>query len=50
MMEIRRTAYYQEDLALVHHLGFGFHADRCAPGILAFLEPVRERANGCRSA
>jgi SAM-dependent methyltransferase len=26
----------------VHHRGFGFHADRCAPGILALLEPVRE--------
>jgi SAM-dependent methyltransferase len=24
-------------------LGFGFHADACAPGILALLEPVRER-------
>jgi SAM-dependent methyltransferase len=35
--------YYQRDLALVHHLGFGFHADLCAPGILALLEPVRER-------
>jgi len=33
--------YYREDLALVHHLGFGFHADACAPGILALLEPVR---------
>ena len=35
--------YYRRDLALVHHLGFGFHADRCAPGILRLLEPVRER-------
>jgi SAM-dependent methyltransferase len=35
-------SYYREDLALVHHLGFGFHADACAPGILALLEPVRE--------
>ena len=26
--------YYRDDLALVHHLGFGFHADMCAPGIL----------------
>lgn len=34
--------YYRRDLALVHHLGYGFHADRCAPGILARLEPVRE--------
>ena len=24
--------YYRADLALVHHLGFGFHADACAPG------------------
>jgi SAM-dependent methyltransferase len=35
--------YYGPDLALVHHLGFGFHADACAPGILALLEPIRER-------
>src|SRR5579884_3686165 len=35
--------YYRPDLALVHHLGFGAHADGCAPGILALLEPVRER-------
>jgi SAM-dependent methyltransferase len=35
--------YYRRDLALVHHLGFGFHADLCAPGILALLEPVRDR-------
>ncbi|HEX6313073.1 MAG TPA: class I SAM-dependent methyltransferase [Acidimicrobiia bacterium] len=46
--------YYRRDLALVHHRGFGFHADRCAPGILALLEPVRERAGlvlelGCGS-
>ena len=33
--------YYRDDLALVHHLGFGFHADATAPGILALLEPVR---------
>jgi len=38
----------------VHHLGFGFHADACAPGVLALLEPVRERAGlvlelGCGS-
>ena len=37
------TPYYRADLALVHHLGFGFHADLCAPGILAILEEVRER-------
>src|SRR5213594_3656912 len=46
--------YYRQDLALVHHLGFGFHADACAPGILALLEPVRERGGlvlevGCGS-
>jgi hypothetical protein len=36
------TPYYRRDLALVHHLGFGFHADDCAPGILELLQPVRE--------
>lgn len=46
--------YYRADLALVHHLGFGFHADRCAPGIVALLEPVRARGGvvlelGCGS-
>ena len=35
--------YYRRDLALVHHLGFGFHADACAPGIVELLQPVRER-------
>ena len=35
--------YYRRDLALVHHLGFGFHADATAPGVLALLEPIRER-------
>ena len=35
--------YYRDDLALVHHRGFGFHADLCAPGILELLAPVRER-------
>jgi SAM-dependent methyltransferase len=34
--------YYKPDLALVHHRGFGFHADMCAPGILELLEDVRE--------
>lgn len=34
---------YRHDLALVHDRGFGGHADACAPGILALLEPVRER-------
>jgi SAM-dependent methyltransferase len=27
----------------VHHRGFGFHADDCAPGILRLLEGVRAR-------
>jgi SAM-dependent methyltransferase len=35
--------YYRDDLALVHHRGFGFHAEACAPGILSLLEPVRQR-------
>ena len=39
----RDLPYYRDDLALVHHLGFGFHADACAPGILRLLEPERER-------
>jgi SAM-dependent methyltransferase len=51
---VPREPYYRPDLALVHHLGFGFHADACAPGILALLEPVRERGGlvvelGCGS-
>ena len=33
--------YYRRDLARIHHLGFGFHAEDTAPGILALLEPVR---------
>lgn len=46
--------YYRESLARVHHEGYGFHADACAPGILALLEPVRERGGlvhevGCGS-
>ncbi|MQA84176.1 MAG: methyltransferase domain-containing protein [Streptosporangiales bacterium] len=48
------SPYYRNDLAHVHHLGFGFHADACAPGILALLEPVRARGGlvielGCGS-
>jgi len=35
--------YYRPDLARIHHLGFGFHADATAPGVLALLAPVRER-------
>jgi SAM-dependent methyltransferase len=46
--------YYRRDLALAHHLGYGFHAEACAPGILALLEPVRARGGlvlelGCGS-
>jgi SAM-dependent methyltransferase len=46
--------YYRRDLARVHHLGYGFHADACAPGILTLLEPVRARGGlvlelGCGS-
>jgi SAM-dependent methyltransferase len=33
--------YFQRDLAVVHDKGFGKHADRCAPGILELLAPVR---------
>jgi SAM-dependent methyltransferase len=35
--------YYRHDLARVHHRGFAFHAEACAPGILQLLEPVRRR-------
>ena len=46
--------YYRRDLALVHHQGFGFHADMCAPGILRLLEPTLARGGlvvelGCGS-
>jgi SAM-dependent methyltransferase len=41
VMEASQPGYYREDLALVHDRGFGFHAEACAPGILAFLEPLR---------
>ena len=34
---------YRRDLANVHHLAFGAHADACAPGILALLAPVLDR-------
>lgn len=33
--------YYGPDLARVHHLGYDFQADRCAPGILELLELMR---------
>ena len=35
--------YYGAALAKIHHEGFGFHADACAPGILAHLAPVHAR-------
>ncbi len=35
--------YYRSDLARVHHLGFGFHAEACARGVLDLLAPVRDR-------
>jgi len=38
-----RRPYYREDLALIHHQGFGFHADACAPGILELLAPLQKR-------
>jgi 2-polyprenyl-3-methyl-5-hydroxy-6-metoxy-1,4-benzoquinol methylase len=46
--------YYGRDLALIHHRGFGVHADMCAPGILRLLEPVLARGGlvlkvGCGS-
>ena len=45
---------YRRDLANIHHLGFGFHADACAPGVLRLLAPVLERGGtvlelGCGS-
>jgi SAM-dependent methyltransferase len=51
---IEENSTYRDDLALVHDLGFRFHSDRCAPGILKLLEPVRERGGlvvelGCGS-
>ena len=53
-MDHALDTYYRPDLALVHHLGFGFHADACAPGILKLLEPVGARGGlvlelGCGS-
>ena len=46
--------YYRSALARIHHEGFGFHADACAPGILALLDDVRRRGGlvvevGCGS-
>lgn len=39
----RAEPHYRDALARIHHEGFGFHADACAPGILALLEPVKGR-------
>ena len=33
--------YYERDLAFIHDRGYGLHGDRCAPGILDLLAPVR---------
>jgi len=38
--------YYQRDLALIHDRGYGQHADRCAPGVLELLAPVRGLRDG----
>lgn len=51
----RDEPYDRADLARIDHLGFGFQADDCAPGILGLLEPVRERGGlvvelGCGAA
>ena len=53
-MKATGDPYYRRDLALVHHLGFAFHADLCAPGILELLAPVLARGGvvvelGCGS-
>jgi SAM-dependent methyltransferase len=53
-MKASHAGYYRRDLALVHHLGFGFHADLVAPGILKLFEPLRARGGlivelGCGS-
>ena len=46
--------FYRADLSLIHHQGFGFHAELVAPGVLALLAPVLERGGrvlelGCGS-
>jgi SAM-dependent methyltransferase len=51
---LEQAPYYRADLARIHHLGYRFHADECAPGILSLLEPVQERGGlvvelGCGS-
>lgn len=42
-MDASGSLGYRQDLATVHHRGFGFHAAACAPGIVDFLAPVRAR-------
>ena len=42
-MSAPEEPYYRPDLARIHHLGFAFHADDTAPGVLALIQPVRER-------
>ena len=42
-MSAERKPYYEADLAMIHHRGFAFHADDCAPGILRILASVLER-------
>lgn len=34
---------WRRDMALVHHRGYDFHAEDCAPGVIELLAPVRER-------
>jgi SAM-dependent methyltransferase len=43
LMASLEAPYYRRNLALVHHLGFGFHADLVAPGVLKILEPILAR-------
>ena len=38
--------YYRAALAKIHHEGFGFHADACAPGILALPGARSWRGDG----
>jgi SAM-dependent methyltransferase len=45
---------YRADLAYIHDQGYGFHAEICAPGILATLKPLLDRGGlvleiGCGS-
>ena len=53
-MATQDDPYYRPDLARAHHLGYGFDADNCAPGILSLLAPVQARGGlvlelGCGS-